>query len=117
MLPIRRWLAVAALVAFPLATPSLGQPAPAQATKPGIERLYILNCGEGVAGDISRWSPGVNVGRSMDFVDSCSLTKHSQGWLLWDTGLADAIAPMPAGQSRPPPGAPLAGAEDPLSRT
>ena len=41
MQPIRRWLAVVALVALPLATPSLGQPAPAQATKPGIERLYI----------------------------------------------------------------------------
>ena len=41
----------------------------------------ILNCGEGVAGDISRWSPGVNVGKSMDFVDNCDLIKHSQGWL------------------------------------
>jgi glyoxylase-like metal-dependent hydrolase (beta-lactamase superfamily II) len=57
-----------------------------------------LNCGEGVAGDISRWSPGVNVGKSMDFVDSCYLIKHGQGWLLWDTGLADAIAAMPEGQ-------------------
>src|SRR4249919_952634 len=99
MQPIRRWLAVVALVALPLATPSLGQPAPAQATKPGIERLYILNCGEGVAGDISRWSPGVNEGKSMDFVDSCYLIKHAQGWLLWDTGVADAIAAMPDGQA------------------
>jgi ABC-type polysaccharide/polyol phosphate export permease len=23
----------------------------------GVDRLYILNCGEGVAGDISRWNP------------------------------------------------------------
>src|SRR3954464_1534577 len=98
MKPIRRWLAVAALAALPLATPSLGQPAPAQATKPGIERLYIFNCGEGRAGDISRWSPGVNEGKSMDFVDSCYLIKHAQGWLLWDTGVADAIAAMPDGQ-------------------
>src|SRR6187397_3097245 len=66
--------------------------------KPGIERLYILNCGEGVAGDISRWSPGVNVGKSMDFVDSCYLIKHRTGWLLWDTGVTDAIAAMPDGQ-------------------
>ena len=76
------------------------QPGYAQA-KPGIERLYILNCGEGVAGDISRWSPGVNVGKSMDFVDNCYLIKHAQGWLLWDTGVTDAIAAMPEGQ-RPP---------------
>jgi glyoxylase-like metal-dependent hydrolase (beta-lactamase superfamily II) len=73
------------------------QPSYAQA-KPGVERLYILNCGEGVSGDISRWSPGVNVGKSMDFVDNCYLIKHSQGWLLWDTGVTDAIAAMPDGQ-------------------
>jgi glyoxylase-like metal-dependent hydrolase (beta-lactamase superfamily II) len=64
----------------------------------GLERLYILNCGEGTAGDISRWSPGVNEGQSMPFVDNCYLLKHSQGWMLWDTGLADTIAAMPDGQ-------------------
>ncbi len=32
----------------------------AQSSNPGVEKLYVLNCGEGVAGDISRWSPGVN---------------------------------------------------------
>src|SRR3982750_2545509 len=87
-----------AAVAFCLAGLSLlsHQPCYAQA-KPGIERLYILNCGEGVAGDISRWSPGVNEGKSMDFVDSCYLIKHAQGWLLWDTGVADVVAAMPSG--------------------
>src|SRR4051794_17769898 len=53
--------------------------------KPGADKLYILNCGEGVAGDVSRWSPGVDVGKSMDFVDNCYLIHHAQGWLLWDT--------------------------------
>ena len=81
-------LALAATLATSLAVTQ----ASAQGAKPGVERLYILNCGEGVAGDISRWSPGVNVGKSMDFVDNCYLIKHSQGWMLWDTGLADAIA-------------------------
>jgi N-acyl homoserine lactone hydrolase len=69
----------------------------AQSAKPGVERLYVLNCGEGVAGDISRWSPGVNEGKSMDFVDNCYLIKHAQGWFLWDTGLPDAVAAMPNG--------------------
>jgi glyoxylase-like metal-dependent hydrolase (beta-lactamase superfamily II) len=64
----------------------------------GIEKLYILNCGEGTAGDISRWSPGVNEGKSMPFVDNCYLIKHAAGWLLWDTGLTDALAAMPDGQ-------------------
>lgn len=74
------------------------QSAAAQPAKPGVERLYILNCGEGVAGDIGRWSPGVNEGKTMDFVDNCYLIKHAQGWMLWDTGVTDAIANMPDGQ-------------------
>jgi N-acyl homoserine lactone hydrolase len=74
-------------------------PGSAQQAKPGLERLYILNCGEGVAGDIGRWSPGVNEGKSMDFVDNCYLIKHSQGWMLWDTGVPDAVAAMPDGQA------------------
>jgi len=63
----------------------------------GVEKLYILNCGEGVAGDISRWTPGVDEGKSADFVDNCYLIKHTQGWFLWDTGIADAVAAMPNG--------------------
>lgn len=70
---------------------------PAQQTS-GVERLYILNCGEGVAGDISRWSPGVNIGKSMPFAENCYLIKHAQGWILWDTGLEDAIAALPDGE-------------------
>jgi N-acyl homoserine lactone hydrolase len=69
----------------------------AQTGKSGAERLYILNCGEGIAGDISRWSPGFNEGKSMDFVDNCYLIKHTQGWLLWDTGVSDSVAAMPNG--------------------
>jgi N-acyl homoserine lactone hydrolase len=72
-------------------------PGYAQSSKPGVEKLYVLNCGEGVAGDISRWSPGVNEGKSMDFVDNCYLIKHAQGWFLWDTGIADEVASMPNG--------------------
>ncbi len=73
------------------------QAAFAQTEKPGVERLYILNCGEGVTSDVSRWSPGVNEGKSMEFVDTCYLVKHSQGWFLWDTGVPDAVAAMPNG--------------------
>jgi N-acyl homoserine lactone hydrolase len=67
----------------------------------GVDRLYILNCGEGTAGDISRWSPGVNVGQPMEFVDNCYLVHHAQGWLLWDTGITDAVASMPDGLAPP----------------
>lgn len=91
MMPgIKLALAVAALA---LTT----QAAVAQSEKTGVEKLYVLNCGEGTAGDISRWTPGLNEGKPMDFVDSCYLIKHAKGWLLWDTGIADAVAAMPNG--------------------
>src|SRR5215216_3287959 len=82
-----------------LAALSISAAAASAQTKSGVDKLYILNCGEGVSGDISRWSPGVNVGKSMDFVDNCYLIHHTQGWLLWDTGVADSIAAMPDGQA------------------
>jgi glyoxylase-like metal-dependent hydrolase (beta-lactamase superfamily II) len=70
---------------------------PAQGPQAHAERLYVLDCGNGTAPDVSRWSPGVNVGQPVDFVDNCYLVKHAKGWLLWDTGVADAIAAMPDG--------------------
>ena len=76
-----------------------GHAALAQSEKTGVEKLYVLNCGEGTAGDISRWTPGLNEGKTMDFVDSCYLVKHAKGWFLWDTGIADAVAAMPNGLS------------------
>ena len=83
-------LAAIALALFP-------QSALAQSEKSGVERLYILNCGEGATSDVSRWSPGVNEGKPLEFVDSCYLIKHSRGWFLWDTGVPDAVASMPNG--------------------
>jgi N-acyl homoserine lactone hydrolase len=92
-------IASALLVSLLAAAPALAQ------TKGGVEKLYIINCGEGVAGNVSLWSPGVNVGQPTDFVDSCYLIKHAQGWFLWDTGVTDAIAAMPQGQPPANPGA------------
>jgi N-acyl homoserine lactone hydrolase len=93
---------IAAACCLALLSALSSQPSYAQA-KPGIERLYILYCGEGTAGDISLWSPGVNVGKTMEFSVNCYLIKHAQGWLLWDTGVADAVAAMPDGQPPPNP--------------
>lgn len=66
--------------------------------KSNVDRLYILNCGEGTAGDVSRWS-GVDAGKPMPMVDSCYLIRHGSDWLLWDTGVTDAIAALPDGQA------------------
>ncbi|WP_338312233.1 N-acyl homoserine lactonase family protein [Bradyrhizobium sp. TM239] len=87
-------------IAFAVVIAALALSSPAalaQSEKPGVEKLYVLNCGEGTAGDISRWTPGLNEGKTMDFVDSCYLVKHSKGWFLWDTGIADSVASMPNG--------------------
>jgi N-acyl homoserine lactone hydrolase len=93
---VKRTKAVAAVL---LSLGLSAGPGQAQSGKTGVEKLYILNCGEGVAGDISRWSPGVNEGKSMDFVDNCYLINHAQGWMLWDTGIPDAVTATPSGLS------------------
>ncbi len=74
--------------------------AQAQGKGTGVERLYILDCGQGHTGDMSRWTPGQNINVPKDIVDSCYLIKHAQGYLLWDTGVTDAVGP------NPPPGDP-----------
>jgi len=67
------------------------------ASAAGVDKLYILDCGNISATDQSRWSPGVNVGVPIQLSDNCYLIHHAQGWFLWDTGLADAIAATPGG--------------------
>src|SRR3989441_8566020 len=62
-----------------------------------VQRLYVLDCGQNVGKDQSRWSPGVNEGKSIEFSDNCYLIRHDKGLLLWDTGVPDADAAMPDG--------------------
>jgi len=66
----------------------------------GVDRLYILECGQGHTGDMSRWTPGKNINVPMDIVDNCYLIRHAQGYFLWDTGVVDSTSP------NPPPGDP-----------
>ena len=63
----------------------------------GPERLYVLDCGQNIGKDQSRWSPGVNEGKPIEFSDNCYLIRHAKGLLLWDTGIPDAVAAMPDG--------------------
>src|SRR3989441_5536357 len=63
----------------------------------GLERLYVLECGQNIGKDQSRWSPGVNEGKPIEFSDNCYLIRHAKGLLLWDTGIPDAVAAMPDG--------------------
>jgi glyoxylase-like metal-dependent hydrolase (beta-lactamase superfamily II) len=67
------------------------------ADKATVQRMYVLNCGESTTTDISRWSPGVNVGQPGEFGNNCYLIRHAKGWMLWDSGFSDAVAAMPDG--------------------
>jgi N-acyl homoserine lactone hydrolase len=65
-------------------------------TQPGgVDRLYVMDCGHNAALDQSRWSPGVNVGKPIEFSDNCYLIRHGADWLLWDTGYPDSVAEKP----------------------
>lgn len=62
-----------------------------------VDRLYVLECGESRTTDVSAWSPGVDAGVAREFSDNCYLIRHGSHWLLWDSGIADAIAEKPDG--------------------
>ena len=66
---------------------------------PSVERMYVIECGENHVKDVSRWTPGVNVGKPHVFGNHCYLIKHAKGWMLWDTGNADRLAALPEGQT------------------
>ena len=66
------------------------------------EKLYRLDCGHSLANDESVWTPGENVGRSIEFSSTCWLIKHGSEWLLWDTGVPESTLNDPRGWSTLP---------------
>ena len=82
------------------ASPSSRLPDPARA---GVAaRLYRLDCGHSLANDESVWTPGENIGKSIEFSSTCWLIKHGSEWLLWDTGVPEATLNDPRGWSTLP---------------
>ncbi|MBV9532066.1 MAG: N-acyl homoserine lactonase family protein [Bradyrhizobium sp.] len=66
------------------------------------EKLFRLDCGRSLANDESVWTPGENVGRSIEFSSTCWLIRHGSEWLLWDTGVPESALNDPAGWSTLP---------------
>src|ERR1700730_1090049 len=66
------------------------------------EKLFRLDCGRSLANDESVWTPGENVGRSIEFSSTCWLIKHGSEWLLWDTGVPESALNDPRGWSTLP---------------
>ena len=79
---------------------SLGSCAPMALQKTGVQRLYVFNCGESTVSDVSRWTPGVNVGQTGEFSANCYLIQHARGWMMFDSGINDNVATMPKGFQR-----------------
>ena len=65
-----------------------------------VERMYVFNCGESRVEDVSRWTPGVNVGKPAEFSANCYLIRHARGWMMWDSGINDRVASMREGFQR-----------------
>jgi N-acyl homoserine lactone hydrolase len=75
---------------------------PDPATAGFAEKLYRVDCGHSLANDESVWTPGENVGRSIEFSSTCWLIKRGSEWVLWDTGVPEATLNDPKGWSTLP---------------
>ena len=63
-----------------------------------VERIYALDGGEARVTDGSIYSPGVDVGKPLSLSCNAYLIKRGDGWMLWDTGLEDALVEAPEGR-------------------
>jgi N-acyl homoserine lactone hydrolase len=107
MLKLTRTTVIGVLAACSLSiggTPSLAAdtklPDPAKAGF--VEKLYRVDCGHSLANDESVWTPGKNVGKSIEFSSTCWLIKRGSKWVLWDTGVPEATLNDPKGWSTLP---------------
>ena len=66
-----------------------------------VDRMYVIDCGENHAKDLSSWTTAADKGKAHVFSNYCYLIRHRSGWLLWDSGNADRIATMPHGLINP----------------
>ena len=66
------------------------------------DKLYRLDGGHSLANDELVWTPGKNVGRSIEFSSTCWLIQRGNQWLLWDTGVPESALNDPKGWSTLP---------------
>ena len=66
------------------------------------DKLYRLDGGRSLANDELVWTPGENVGRSIQFSSTCWLIQRANHWLLWDTGVPESALNDPKGWSTLP---------------
>jgi N-acyl homoserine lactone hydrolase len=91
-----KWLSSICTMIFACMTFVLWSVPAAAQQKPGIERMYVLYCGDIHLADASSFTPGASGPGHLTV--TCYLVKHAKGWVLYDTGVGDHIAKMPEGQ-------------------
>jgi len=90
---LKKLLGAALLAGAALSSPAYAQPAAAPAAQPAPLQLWRLDCGEFVIkqygaffSDTFQYPEGPK-----DVVGSCYLIRHGDRYMLWDTGLTDAL--------------------------
>jgi N-acyl homoserine lactone hydrolase len=68
-------------------------------TQNTVTSLTVFECGRAEAPDRSFWSPGVDVNVEHSLTASCYLIRHSDGVMVWDTGMPALVAELPDGLS------------------
>ena len=63
-----------------------------------VDRLYVLNGGLAVAPDRSGYTPGQGEGDQVTLSCNAYLIHRAGEWILWDTGIEDAVADEPGGK-------------------
>jgi hypothetical protein len=62
-----------------------------------IDRLYALNAGLAIQPDQSVYTPGRWQGASVTLSCNAYLIQRQGQWILFDTGIEDAVAKVPGG--------------------
>lgn len=94
-------LAAFGLSFFLSACISVMQDGPRQQSAATVDRIYVIDCGENHAKDLSLWTTAADKSKPHVFSNNCYLIRHRTGWMLWDSGNADRIATMPNGLVNP----------------
>jgi N-acyl homoserine lactone hydrolase len=83
-------------------TATTGSKLPDPTRAGSADKLYRLDGGHSLANDESVWTPGENVGKSIEFSSTCWLIQRGKEWLLWDTGVPESALNDPKGWSTLP---------------
>ena len=88
---VKRCIKLAALVCAAATAAGCSPMSPSTSSPVGVQRLYVLDCGQLKVPDIAPWTDGAHAGEPRTFSDNCYLIRHGADWMLWDSGLSDAL--------------------------